>query len=104
MNKGKIIVFVYGTLKSGEPNHHWLTNLNNGASKFIGNGKTTGKFPMVLGTRYNIPFVVDVRGMGHAIHGEMYEIDENMLVKLDELEGHPHYYTRMLTNIQADNE
>lgn len=45
-------VFVYGTLKRGEPNYHWLTNLENGVAKFIGEGTTVKKFPLVIGMRY----------------------------------------------------
>lgn len=32
-------VFVYGTLKRGEPNHHWLTNTENGTYQFLGLGR-----------------------------------------------------------------
>lgn len=42
-------VFVYGTLKRGEPNYHWLTSLENGVAKFIGEGTTVKKFPLVVG-------------------------------------------------------
>lgn len=43
-------VFVYGTLKVGEPNYHWLSNLENGVANFIGAGTTVKKFPLVIGT------------------------------------------------------
>ncbi|XP_037955533.1 putative gamma-glutamylcyclotransferase CG2811 [Teleopsis dalmanni] len=96
-------VFVYGTLKRGEPNHHWFRP-ENGFSRFIAAGSTTQKFPLIVGTRYNIPFLLDRPGIGYNIKGEIYEIDEAMLGKLDELEGYPQYYDREIQNITVENE
>lgn len=98
-----VFVFVYGTLKINQPNHHWLTNPANGMSRLISKGKTAGQFPMLIGTRYNIPFLLNLPGVGSQINGEIYEINAPMLVKLDELEGHPNYYLREQINITADD-
>ncbi|EDW92630.2 putative gamma-glutamylcyclotransferase CG2811 [Drosophila yakuba] len=87
-------VFVYGTLKRGEPNHHWLTKKENGQARFLGRGKTETKFPLVVGTRYNIPFLLARPGEGNHIEGEVYEVDQTMLSKLDILEDYPDYYDR----------
>ncbi|ALC42360.1 CG2811, partial [Drosophila busckii] len=87
-------VFVYGTLKRNEPNHHWLTNKENGVSRFVAKGSTLIKFPLVIGTRYNIPFLLNKPGVGHHIEGEIYDVDELMFSKLDELEEYPNYYDR----------
>ena len=37
---------------------------------------------------------MDKPGTGHNIRGEIYEVDLQMLGKLDELEDHPNYYER----------
>nr|XP_016930213.1 putative gamma-glutamylcyclotransferase CG2811 [Drosophila suzukii] len=87
-------VFVYGTLKRQEPNHHWLTKKENGQARFLGRGKTAVKFPPVVGTRYNIPFLLARPGEGNHIEGEVYEVDQAMFSKLDELEDYPAYYDR----------
>ncbi|KAL7737588.1 hypothetical protein ACLKA6_007702 [Drosophila palustris] len=87
-------VFVYGTLKRGEPNHFWLTKKENGVSQFLAKGKTVTKFPLVIGTRYNIPFLLNKPDVGHHIEGEIYEVDDAMFAKLDELEEYPRYYDR----------
>jgi gamma-glutamylaminecyclotransferase len=34
------LVFVYGTLKRGEPNHGWMTDPENGTHSFVGEGST----------------------------------------------------------------
>ena len=58
-------VFTYGTLKQGEPNHHWLSNLENGNGKFYGLANTVQKFPLVIASRYNIPYVLAATGKGN---------------------------------------
>jgi gamma-glutamylaminecyclotransferase len=58
-------VFVYGTLKRGEPNHHWMTDTSKGYSRFLGVGRTVKKYPLVIATKYNIPFILDCPGHGH---------------------------------------
>ena len=35
------------------------------------------------------------------VHGEIYEVDQNVLSVLDELEGHPKWYKRTLCEIIA---
>ncbi|XP_058983823.1 putative gamma-glutamylcyclotransferase CG2811 isoform X2 [Musca domestica] len=92
-------VFVYGTLKRGEPNHHWLTKAENGYARFIAAGQTDEKFPLVVGTRYNIPFLLDHPGVGHNIQGEIYEVDKSMFANLDILEDYPNYYDREIQKI-----
>lgn len=62
-------VFVYGTLKRNEPNHHWLTNPENGIGKFVGEGTTKTKYPLVIATRYNIPFLLYSPGNGYFVKG-----------------------------------
>jgi len=34
------LVFVYGTLKTGQPNHHWLENPENGFKEKIADMQT----------------------------------------------------------------
>lgn len=68
-------VFVYGTLKSGQPNHHWLTNTTNGLARFLTQGKTTNLFPLVIATQYNVPFLLNKPGIGRNIKGL---VDDNV--------------------------
>ena len=49
-----MLVFVYGTLKRGEPNHHLMEKLG----KFVGTAKIIGNYKLVIGTEYNIPFLI----------------------------------------------
>jgi gamma-glutamylaminecyclotransferase len=89
-------VFVYGTLKKGQPNHHWLGNKSNGFASFLSPATTTQKMPLVIATRYNIPFLLNKPGEGSYVTGEIYEVDDNMMENLDRLESCPDLYARVV--------
>ncbi|XP_031840060.1 putative gamma-glutamylcyclotransferase CG2811 isoform X2 [Nomia melanderi] len=92
-------VFVYGTLKRGEPNHKLISDAANGYSKLLGLGRTAEAYPLIIATRYNIPFLLKQPGVGHHVIGEVYDVDSKMLNKLDELEEHPGFYERDMANV-----
>lgn len=90
----RVLVFVYGTLKRGEPNASIMADLVTGMQRFIGTGKTVNAYPLIIASEYNIPFCLDKPGIGNRISGELYEVDEQKLEVLDEFEGHPTFYRR----------
>ena len=66
-------VFVYGTLKYGNPNHCHLLNAKNGYSKFMCNAVTKKKYPLVVSSTANIPFLINKEGAGHVrYHLDIY--------------------------------
>jgi len=97
----KQLAFVYGTLKVGQPNHHWITKVENGtAEQVAGSFETVDRFPLVIATKWNIPFLLNKPGTGHNIAGELYEIDNRMLASLDILEQYPRLYSRHFIKIR----
>ncbi|XP_071492948.1 putative gamma-glutamylcyclotransferase CG2811 [Diadema antillarum] len=92
------LVFVYGTLKRGQPNHHVITDFKEGY-KLIGEGQTQSKWPLVIASEFNIPFLLDSEGEGHNVAGEVYEVNDSVFAKLDELEGYPGFYDRRQVSI-----
>lgn len=78
-------VFVYGTLRTGEPNHHLLDGLQS-TDRIL----TEPSFELVDLGAY--PAMVD--GGDTAVVGEVYRVDADLLATLDRLEGHPHFYER----------
>ena len=62
------------------------------APKFITSAQTVIKYPLVIASKYNIPFLLDHPGFGHLIQGEVYEVDDLLLQILDDFEGHPEFY------------
>ena len=87
-------VFVYGTLRNGYRNHYLLEE----RSRFLGNAKSVCKYTMTAieyyeeGEKFAVPLVS--KSPQTKILGELYEISEEVLKDLDELEGHPKIYTR----------
>lgn len=87
-------IFVYGTLKKGQPNHYRMFDNSNGKAEFLATACTTQKYPLVIATQHNIPFLLNIPGNGHRIQGEIYKVDERMLSFLDAFEGVPTMYQR----------
>jgi len=56
-----IKVFFYGTLKRSQPNHE--QTLRNRA-KFVSEAVTVDKWPLIIGTNLNIPFLLNKPGYG----------------------------------------
>lgn len=76
-------MFVYGSLKRGEGNHHWLVG-----AVGLGEASLEGVALHDLG-----PFPMAVAGEG-VCHGEVYAVSQATLTRLDALEGHPRLYLR----------
>lgn len=78
----KYHVFVYGTLKNGFPNHNNYMKSARGLGKY----QTVEKYPLVLcGARY-VPCMIYRPGEGHHVEGELYEVDDKCLTRIDALE------------------
>jgi gamma-glutamylcyclotransferase (GGCT)/AIG2-like uncharacterized protein YtfP len=77
-------LFVYGTLKRGHTNHSLLNE-----ARYLCDASTDNNYTLFVG---GLPCLVEAAGKGAV--GELYEIDEGTLYKLDRLEGHPRFYER----------
>eukprot|EP01060_Flectonema_neradi_P034559 TRINITY_DN609_c1_g1_i1.p1 TRINITY_DN609_c1_g1~~TRINITY_DN609_c1_g1_i1.p1 ORF type:complete len:172 (+),score=23.52 TRINITY_DN609_c1_g1_i1:53-517(+) len=83
-------IFVYGTLKRGM--HNYERFLKDKAT-FKCEAETVGKFPLVVDA-IGIPYLIGKEGTGHRVKGEIFEVNDDLLVDLDKLEGHPDWYER----------
>ncbi|XP_051983054.1 gamma-glutamylaminecyclotransferase B-like [Xyrauchen texanus] len=95
-------VFVYGTLKSGQPNNYRMLDAANGKAKLLARSRTVDSYPLVIATQYNVPFLLNIPGKGHRVQGEIYSVDEKMLNFLDWFERCPHQYQRTLVKLEVD--
>ncbi len=59
------LLFVYGTLKSDQPNHFYFQDEDNGKAKILALARTSEKYPLIVATEYNIPFLLAKQGSGH---------------------------------------
>lgn len=90
-------IFVYGTLKKGNPNHFLLRS-----SEFAGSTKSADKYVMLdLGRFPGVMKQENVPGLpASQIKGEVYNITERTLGELDTYEGE--WYFR--EEIQLEDE
>ncbi len=72
-------IFVYGTLKRGLSNAHYLSG-----QRFIGEARTEAHYRMVDAGGY--PGMYRVEENGLSIQGEIWEVDETCRKQLDVLE------------------
>lgn len=82
------LVAVYGTLKRGQSNHHWLAG-----ARFLGRCLLRGLTLHDLG-----PYPMAVPGPNGAavVHAELYRLFPGGLARLDLLEDYPEEYDRCL--------
>lgn len=94
-DNGRTRVFVYGTLLSGEPNHHLLDR-----DDLLAEATTEPVFDLVsLGA-----FPAMVAGGETAVRGEVYAVDRWTLRAMDHLEGHPRFYRRRAIQLDDGEE
>jgi len=55
-------IFIYGTLKRGQPNHYVLEEFGN--HSFFSAGCTELRYPLIIDRRSNLPFLLDAPGKG----------------------------------------
>ena len=88
-----MLLFVYGTLRNGAENHAEL----NGA-RYAGRARTEAAYELVdLGA-----YPALVEGGATAIVGEVYEVDDTLLRRLDVFEEVPEVYERKLVRLALD--
>ncbi|XP_056287618.1 gamma-glutamylaminecyclotransferase-like isoform X1 [Pseudoliparis swirei] len=94
-------VFIYGTLKKGQPNFYRLFDAANGKAEFLASACTTQRYPLVIAGEHNIPFLLNLPGQGYRVHGEIYEVDDKMLRSLDDFEDVPAMYQRTRVTLEV---
>ncbi|CAG2191456.1 gamma-glutamylaminecyclotransferase C-like [Mytilus galloprovincialis] len=95
-------VFVFGTLKRGQPNFYLLEDAGNGLAVYLADGVTEEKFPVVIASSCNIPFMLPVAGKGKNVVGEIYKVDDSMLNRLDILERKAEILDRREINVVSN--
>lgn len=84
-------IFVYGMLKTDQPSHHLLDNRP--AKPAVAPHIALHKGP-------GYPYAT--RGRGRT-YGEVYQVNDSLLRKLDKFEGVPHEYYREQTPVIVGN-
>ncbi|MDW3094554.1 MAG: gamma-glutamylcyclotransferase family protein [Gammaproteobacteria bacterium] len=98
MNDANNHVFIYGTLKRGYRNHKDYLKFE----KYLGEYRTVDCYPLVIANEWYAPVLLQEKGIGHQVVGELYSVDDIKLTELDKLERTHHIrgYKRILIAIQ----
>lgn len=99
MSREMHLVFVYGTLKRGFPNHHYMTG-----AELVSEARTLEAWPLVVGGEWFTPYLLPEKGVGHRVAGELWRVPDEMMPALDRLESThlPNGYRRV--RILVDTE
>jgi gamma-glutamylcyclotransferase (GGCT)/AIG2-like uncharacterized protein YtfP len=90
----RMLLFVYGTLRSGFGNHRLLAG-----SRLLGRGRTVAAYALLV-DRY--PHLVEAPAVSPVV-GEVYEVSPATLAVLDRLEDHPNWYRRQPIAVALDD-
>jgi gamma-glutamylcyclotransferase (GGCT)/AIG2-like uncharacterized protein YtfP len=88
-----MLIFVYGTLRSGESNHAQLRG-----ARFVGIAHTEQRYELVNVRGY--PALFEDGSVG--VSGELYEVDDALLRRLDEFEEVPEVYQRKSVSLTGN--
>jgi gamma-glutamylaminecyclotransferase len=64
----KTLIFVYGTLKRNQPNHAILVERSD--VTFISEGTTANKWPLIIATERNVPYLLNKQDFGKVIRNK----------------------------------
>lgn len=76
-------VFAFGTLKRGFPLHReglW-------DARYLGPYRTVERWPMVIAGPWYAPMMLNQPGIGLEVRGELYEVPQQAMKRLDALES-----------------
>lgn len=92
------LIFVYGTLKQGHCNEH----VNQGR-RVGGTFETVEPHPFHIIGAQHLPWLLPRPGQGLPVRGELYEVDEAALSRMDGLEqvDEPGWYERRRVAVRA---
>lgn len=78
----RFLVFVYGTLKKGFPNHDRYMP----RARLVGTFRTQERYRLILNGDRLSPCMMAGAGNGRRVIGELYEVDQAGLTRMDRLE------------------
>ncbi len=90
------LLFVYGSLKRGEPGHAILLKAK---AKFIGEAETTDKF--IVRELNGYPIAIP-SSEGDKVKGELYEVED--LALIDDYEDAPYLYERVKVEVVCEGK
>jgi gamma-glutamylcyclotransferase (GGCT)/AIG2-like uncharacterized protein YtfP len=84
------LFFIYGTLKNNFHNNYVLKD---NQCNFLEECETIDKYPLIM-LREPFPYLIDNKGIGKKIKGELYLVPKENIDNLDYFEGVPTLYKK----------
>lgn len=91
---GKTILFVYGSLKTGQANHRLIAD-----QEYLGPAVTEPRYRIIDMGRY--PGLVEDAANGLAVRGELWAVARPCLLELDEFEGGEGTWSRHSVRVEG---
>lgn len=91
------LLFVYGTLRRGEANHHLLAD-----QRFVGTAWTSRRYRLTMCAGYPALTAVGEGEPTESVPGEVWDVSASCLQILDEFEEVPHLYIRQPVALEGD--
>jgi gamma-glutamylcyclotransferase (GGCT)/AIG2-like uncharacterized protein YtfP len=85
------ILFVYGTLMTGQKRNVYLTRVG---ARCVGEVRTAPRYALYRPVQADYPCVVEDEERGVAVEGELWEVPDEALATLDAVEGVPTLFQR----------
>jgi len=92
-------IFVYGTLKRGKVRHPHMKG-----ATFLREARTAAKYALYQSPGVNYPCLVEDEVEGVAIEGELWEVPDDCLARLDVVEGVPDWFHRRIISLEDGQE
>ena len=84
-----MLLFVYGTLKRDHGANYMLS-----MADYLGEATTANSYLLLKDINYTYPFLLNIPVQ--PITGELYELDQTQLDRIDAYEGHPDLFKRQI--------
>ena len=92
-------IFVYGTLKRGKVRHQHMKG-----ATFLREARTAAKYALYQSPGVNYPCLVEDDTQGVSIEGELWEVPDDCLARLDVVEGVPDWFQRRVISLEDGQE
>jgi gamma-glutamylaminecyclotransferase len=93
------MIFVYGTLKRGKVRHPHMKG-----ATFLGVARTAARYALYQSHGVNYPCLVEEEVEGFAVEGELWEVPDDCLARLDGVEGVPDWFQRRIISLEDGQE
>lgn len=91
------LLFIYGTLKTGQRRNFYLTR---DGAKCLREARTAARYVLFRPLLADYPCMVEDDKRGMAVEGELWDVPDKGMEKVDAVEGAPNLFQRRLITLE----